>query len=317
MSKLWLAALGGAIVLALGVAACGEDAVPLSGSIRIDGAESVAPLTKAIAKRFMHEHPGVRIAVGSSDGDAGFERLCRGETDAADAAEPIDGSARAACKRAGVEPAEVAVAGDAVILMVNPKDPIRCLTTRQLRQIWHRNSEVHDNWNQVDDLDPPYDGPMTAWGPGVDTETFAFFTTSITGSVRSYRDYNNSLHKEWLPVDAVARESQLLAYADYRYYAPKARAVRAIAIDSGDGCVAPSPATIAAGAYRPLSRRLFVYPSARALARPAMAEFMRYYLDNVEEVAPKVGFIAPTDEQLDASRASLDRLIAAAGAQRR
>jgi phosphate transport system substrate-binding protein len=317
VSRLRWAALGGAIVLALAFAACGDDSVPLSGSIRIDGSTTVAPLTKAIAARFVRENPGVHVAVAGSGTDDGFAALCRGAIDASDAVEPIGGPARAACERAGVAAEPIPVADDAVVLMVNPKDPIRCLTTRQLTQIWHRNSEVTSGWSQVDGLDPPFDGPMTAWGPGTDTEPFAFFNTAVNGRIGSYRDYNNTLHREGAVVEAIAHTPGLLGYADYRFYAPRARSVRAIAVDSGDGCVAPGPETIADGSFRPLSRRLFVHPSARALARPAMAAFMRFYLDRVREVAPRVGFIAPTDAQLEASRARLERSIAAARRQRR
>ena len=41
-----------------------------------------------------------------------------------------------------------------------------------------------------------------------------------------------------------------------------------------------------------------------------MQAFLRFYLDNAETVAPGVGFIPLTDEQLDASKARLDSQIA-------
>jgi phosphate transport system substrate-binding protein len=307
-----LAALGAALVLSLAFAACGEDdSAPLSGSIDIDGSPTVAPLTRAMARRFEAEHPGVRIAVGTSGADAGFAKLCRAQTDASESAAPLDVAASAACRRSRGAWGELPVAHDALVLIVAREIPVRCLTTVQLRQIWHRNSEVTGRWSQVDELDPPFDGEMTAWGPGTDTEQFAFFNESINGRRDSYRDYNNALHRLESVILGVAGTPGNLGYTEYARYRRHADEVRAIAVDSGDGCVAPTPSAIAGGRYRPLSRRLLLYPATSELRRPALAEFLRYYLDHVQEVAPQAGFVAPTDEQLDASKAELERLLSA------
>jgi phosphate transport system substrate-binding protein len=313
VGNLRLGALGCAIVLALGVAACGNDSVPLSGSIQIDGARSVAPLTEAIAKRFMAEHPDVRISVGASGVDAGFAQFCRGETDAGDAYERIGAKAAADCKRSGVEWGEIAVANDAVILMVNHQTPIRCLTTRQLAQIWHDQSEVTNYWTQIRDLQPRYDEGFQAYGPGTETETYAYFTKVVNGTEGETRDYVNVLEKEFSLPGAVANGPGVLAYGAYGVYRLHRDSVTALQVDSGEGCVAPSHASIVDGTFRPLAHRLLVYPSVEALGRPAMAAFLHYYLDNVEELAPKLGFVALDDEQLRASKAQLEQLIADAG----
>ncbi len=80
-SSKWFAVLSAAIVLAIGVAACGSSSDDtssssgggdLSGSIRIDGSSTVAPLTEAVAEQFMAENSGVRDTVGTSGTRAGF-----------------------------------------------------------------------------------------------------------------------------------------------------------------------------------------------------------------------------------------------------
>jgi phosphate transport system substrate-binding protein len=312
VSKLLFAALGSAIAFVLAVTACGSESEspPLSGSIRIDGSPTIAPLTKAIARRFVNEHPDVRIAVNTSGTDAGFAKLCRGETDANGAAARIDGRKATACRRNGVAWGEIPVANDAVVLILAPEIPVRCLTTRQLNQIWHRDSEVTDHWSQVDDLDPPFGGPLTAWGPGTDTEEFAFFNESINGRRDSYRDYNNVLHRLHLVIPGILSTPGNFGYTEYGLYRRHADEVKAVQVDSGDGCVTPTPEAIAANAYKPLSRRLFLYPSAAAATRPAMEAFLHYYLDHNEEVAPRAGFVPLTDEQLEDSTERLERFVA-------
>ena len=325
MRNLRYAALSGAIVLALGVAACGDsgsddssttsggDGASLSGTIRIDGSSTVGPLTEAMAERFMGENPDVKISVGTSGTGGGFEKFCQGETDANDASSQIDDETIAACRRGGVEWEEIAVANDALTVVVNPENPIRCLTTDQLSQIWGPDSSV-ENWSEVRGTDPSYDAELVAFGPGTDSGTFDYFTESVNGEEGAQRtDYNNVGEDDNQTVTGVGGAPGGIGYFGYSFYEENSDTVKALEIDGGDGCVAPSPETVADGTYRPLARGLFIYPSARALARPEVDAFLKFYLDNIETVAPEVGFIALTDEQLTESQANLDSLIARSG----
>ena len=59
--------------------------------------------------------------------------------------------------------------------------------------------------------------------------------------------------------------------------------------------------------YAPLSRPLFIYPSAKALKKPEVDAFLKYYLDNVNKAAESIGFVPLTDEQLTESKTNLRR----------
>jgi phosphate transport system substrate-binding protein len=99
-SSKWLAVIVAAAILVIGAAACGssdDDTTggssgggDLSGSIRIDGSSTVAPLTEAVAEEFMAENSGVRVTVGTSGTGGGFEKFCAGETDISDASREIE-----------------------------------------------------------------------------------------------------------------------------------------------------------------------------------------------------------------------------------
>ena len=97
-SSRWLAVIAAAAALTVGVAACGssdDDATgsgssDLSGTIRIDGSSTVAPLTEAIAEQFQAENSGVKITVGTSGTGGGFEKFCAGETAISDASRAIE-----------------------------------------------------------------------------------------------------------------------------------------------------------------------------------------------------------------------------------
>ena len=65
--------------------------------------------------------------------------------------------------------------------------------------------------------------------------------------------------------------------------------MKALEVDGGDGCVAPSVETAQDGTYTPLSRPLFIYPSADGRSRPRPDAFIEYYLANVNTVAESSG----------------------------
>ncbi len=196
----FLAVLAAAGVLAFGVAACGSDddgdsgsggGGDLSGNIRIDGSSTVAPLTEAMAEGFQTENPDVRVTVGTSGTGGGFEKFCVGETDANDASDAIDEEQEKMCADNGVEWEEVQVANDALSVVVNPQNPVQCLTVDQLAQVWESGSKV-SNWNQIDGLEPAFDADATLFGPGTDSGTFAYFTEAVNGEEGNQRtDYNN------------------------------------------------------------------------------------------------------------------------------
>ncbi|GFP26456.1 phosphate transport system substrate-binding protein, partial [Candidatus Hakubella thermalkaliphila] len=72
-------------------------------------------------------------------------------------------------------------------------------------------------------------------------------------------------------------------------------------IDSGQGPVLPSVQTINDGTYSPLSRPLFIYVSTKALERPEVQEFVRFYLEKAPVLVPEVGYVALPQADYDAA----------------
>ena len=309
------AVLGAVAVLAVGVAACGGSddggsSSGLSGNIRIDGSSTVAPLTEAVAEGFQSENPDVKVTVGTSGTGGGFEKFCAGETDANDASSQIDGEQKKLCKEGGVEWEEIQIANDALSVVVNPENPVKCLTVDQLSSIWENGSKL-TNWNEIEGLDPSFDADLTLFGPGTDSGTFEYFTEAVNGEEGNQRkNYNNVGEDDNQTVTGVSGAPGGMGYFGYSFLLENEGKIRGMEIDSGNGCVAPSEESVQDGSYTPLARPLFIYPSADALDDKVFDEFMRYYLDNVNEVAPSIGFIGLTEEQLTENKDKLERLIA-------
>lgn len=322
MSSKWWLVLAASGALAIGVAACGGDddsdsdggsGESVSGTIRIDGSSTVAPLTEAVAEGFQGENPDVKVTVGTSGTGGGFEKFCAGETDANDASEAIGEEEIAACEAGGVKYEELQIANDALTVVVNPENPVTCLTVEQLKSMWEPKSTI-SSWSDVQGLEPPYDESLDLYGPGSDSGTFGYFTEAINGEEDAIRnDYNDVGEDDNATVTGVAGAPGGLGYFGYSFFAENEGTLKALEIDGGGGCVAPSPETAQDGSYKPLSRPLFVYPSADALADPAFDAFMQYYLENVNSIAEQVGFIPLTDDQLSEQTTKLDGLIGEGG----
>jgi phosphate transport system substrate-binding protein len=303
----FIAAFASCGVIAAGLAACGDDnksseagssaasGEQLSGTIKIDGSSTVAPLSEAAAEMFQGEQKNVRVTVGTSGTGGGFEKFCAGETDISDASRAIEADEKAACEKKGVTYEEIQVANDGLAVVVNPQnDWAKCLTVAQVKKVWDKGSKVN-NWKQVDASFP--DEKLVLAGAGTDSGTFDYFTQAINGEEgRSRSDYA-ATEDDNVTVQTVSGAKGGMGYFGLSYAEQNADKVKVLEIDDGGGCVAPSKKTVQDGTYKPLARPLFIYPSAKALRRPEVDAFVKYYIDNEQEIAESALFVDLTDEQ--------------------
>jgi phosphate transport system substrate-binding protein len=316
-SSKWLAVVVAAMIFVVGVAACGssDDTTggsggggDLSGSVRIDGSSTVAPLTEAVAEEFMAENSGVRVTVGTSGTGGGFEKFCAGETDISDASRAIEPEEEEACKKGGVKFEELTVATDALTVMINNENPVSCLTVDQLGAIWGADSKI-SNWSEIPGLKEEFDEELVLFGPGTDSGTFDYFTEAINGEEGVTRkDYNNVGEDDNATVKGVEGAPGGMGYAGFSFYTENEDKLKALEVDNGEGCVPPSVETAQDGSYAPLSRPLFIYPSEQALQRPEVKAFIEYYLENVNSAAEALGYVPLTDEQLSAAEEGAEEI---------
>jgi phosphate transport system substrate-binding protein len=285
-------------------AAAGTGGGDLSGRIQADGSSTVGPYTTAAAEQFQSQEPNVQITVGVSGTGGGFERFCRGETDLSNASRPIKDEEATICTDAGIEPVEFQVANDALTVVVNKdNDWVDCLTTAQLKKIWAPGSKVN-SWNDVDPSFP--DESLKLFGPGTDSGTFDYFTGEINGEEGASRSDYAASEDDNTTVTGVSGEKGGLGYFGFSYFEENQDTLKALEIDGGGGCVAPSVAAAQDGSYKPLSRPLFIYVKKESLARPEVEAFLRFLLDNETSIAETSQFVPLTEEQLATAKSDLD-----------
>ncbi|HSI97353.1 MAG TPA: PstS family phosphate ABC transporter substrate-binding protein [Gaiellaceae bacterium] len=301
------------LVLAFVAASCGgsDEGGELSGTIRIDGSSTVGPLSEVAAELFQGESSGVRVTVATSGTSGGFQKFCIGETDMNDASRPIKDSEIELCDENGIGYEGIQVANDALSLVVNPRNPIDCLTVAQASQIWDQASKV-TRWGDIHGLELPSDmagQKLDLYGPGTDSGTFDFFTEAINGEEGRVRtDYNSIGEDDQAAIVAVEGDEYAMGYIPYSFVQEAGDQVKALAIDGGDGCVDATLENVQNGSYTPLGRPLFVYASDTALQKPEVLAFMKFYLDNSEQIAEAATFVPLTAEQIEQEQARVDQL---------
>ena len=280
----------------------------LSGVIEIDGSSTVAPVSQAVAEEFQNLHGKTQPIVGISGTGGGFKRFAAGETDISDASRTIKDSEKEAAAANGIEYLELKVGTDGLSVMVSPQnDFVDCLTMEQLNQIWMPGSTVQ-KWSDVNPAWPERE--IRLYGADTDSGTFDYFTEEVNGEAKVSRDDYTASADDNVLVRGIAGDRDSLGYFGYAYYIENAGQLKLLGVDNGEGCVKPSPETIAAGTYTPLSRPLSIYVNVESLQKPQVLEFVKFYMEEGAELTAEVGYIPEDDSTFEAN---LQAVIDAAG----
>lgn len=277
----------------------------LSGAVKVDGSSTVYPITEAVAEEFRKSQPNVEITVGISGTGGGFKKFCVGEIDISDASRPIKAEEAAKAKENSIEFIELPVAFDGLSVMVNPaNDWCDHLTVEELKRIWEPESKIV-NWKDVRKGFP--DVPLKLYGPGTDSGTFDYFTDAICGKEGAARSDFTPSEDDNVLVQGIAGDKGALGFFGYAYYVENQDKLKLVAIQDKDGQpVAPSEESINTGAYKPLSRPIFIYVSKTAADRPEVQEFVKFYLRNAGTLVKEVGYVPLPDKAYELALARFE-----------
>jgi len=259
-----------------------------------------------VAEEFQIANPGVQVPVAFSGTGGGFKKFCREETDLNDASRPIkaeDAEEGLACVKNGIESVELQVAIDGLSVVVNPANEfVDCLTVDELNTIFGPESPEVITWADVRPGLPA--DRIVRFIPGADSGTFDYFTEEISGDTKASTTFATQSEDDNVLVTGVSGDVNAIGYFGFAYFQENQDKVRAVAVDGGDGCVAPTPETINTNEYQPLSRPLFIYPNVgSAKERAELKAFVDFYLENTNELSAEVGYIALPDDILAAEKA--------------
>ena len=267
--------------------------------IAIDGSSTVYPITQAVAEEFHKQKPTAEISVGVSGTGGGMKKFCSGELDIANASRPIKDEELKSCEAKKIEFIELPVALDGAAIIVNKSNNfVDCLSIDELKKMWSPDAtDKVLSWRQINEKFP--DRPLKLYGPGTDSGTFDYFTNAINGKSKASRtDYTPSENDDVI-AKGVMGEPNALGYFGVAYYEQNKDDLKLVAVRSPNGqCEKPIPLeNVTKNTYKPLSRPLFIYVSAKALKeKPEVREFAQFYLENAAKLAEDAGYVGLPDQ---------------------
>jgi phosphate transport system substrate-binding protein len=292
-----------------------------SGQIVISGSSTVEPITARVAEAFGGMNPDVAISVDGPGTSDGFVLFCNGETDVSDASRAITEEELATCQGNGVEPIEIKVAIDglSVLTSVN-NDAVSCLAFTDLYALLGIESTGFAKWSDANELaaelgapNAPYpDAPLSVTALGEESGTFDSFVEIVLEDIAEERGQDPNPRPDYVAspndnviIEGISSNDTSLGWVGYAFFVENQDVVKAFAVDGGEGCVEPTPETIASNEY-PISRPLFIYVDAAKLdAKPELVEFVDYYLsdEGLAEVG-NAGYVDLTPEEVEEWRAN-------------
>ncbi len=276
-----------------------------SSPVVVNGSSTVFRISKAAQEGFAQFDDKVEVVVGNSGTGGGFTKYLQGEIDIVDASRAAKAEEEAKSKEQGIPWVRFLVGYDGITVVVNPKnDFAKELSVEQLKTLWEPDSKVK-TWK---DLDPSWpDREIKLYCPDDKSGTFEFFTEAIVGKAKSQRKDVQASPDDNILVRGVAGDPDGIGYFGFAYYKANASTLRAVPIkkDKDAPAVEPSFEAILAKTYAPLSRPLFIYVKKSAYRRPGVAAFVKYYLENVSDLATKAKYVPPTAEDLKANKETL------------
>ena len=299
----------------------------LSGEITISGSSTVEPISSIVAEDFSANNPDVQYSVdGPGTGD-GFALFCAGEIDIADASRAIKDEEAALCDEAGISYIELQVGIDGLsVITSHDNADVSCLSFADLYALLGPESQGFESWSDADaladeiasgdygEIHAPYpaDAPLEIIAPGEESGTYDSFVEFAITKLAEERgqeavtqpDYQASSDDNVI-IENIAGSPTTLGWVGFAFADQSGDSVKSLEVDGGDGCVAPTPDTIASGEY-PMSRPLFIYVNAdEAASRPELAAFVDYYLsDEGIAAVTEADYIALGSDVLEQTRAT-------------
>jgi phosphate transport system substrate-binding protein len=289
-----------------------------SVTIGIAGSSTVFPLSTAVMTQWIDEG-GPEYPIDSIGSGGGLERFCvEGASDIANSSRAIEQEEIDACVGTwGSEPIEVRVGSDALSLVISPGNYFAQELTLEEIATAFSLTEAGATWADVNPDFPAH--PIQLFSPGADSGTFDYFNEvvfeeadppPILSSIAEIVGEDDNLTVQGVSGDGCTEGDEsttcAIGYFGYAYYRENADVLQTVAVDG----VQPSAETVDDGSF-PISRPLFMYTAGEVIdAKPEVAQFMAYFLSNVNDLIGDVGYFPAPNEAL---QEAADNIRSAAG----
>lgn len=258
-----------------------------SKPIQIKGSDTMVNLGQAWAEAYMKMKPESSVAVTGGGSGTGIAALANGTCDIAQCSRPIKDKEKDQIFKATQKTVIEHVVGiDALVVAVNPKNPVTSLTFDQLSDIF--TGKV-TSWKDVGGPDKK----IVVLSREKNSGTHVYFLEHVLrhGDEKGPEEYATSalmLPSSQAIVDEVATNEDAIGYYGLGYLSAKNKAI-AVAKKAGDKAALPSMQTALDNSY-PIARSLFMYTPGEA--QGSVKSFLDFVLsDDGQRVVKKLDFI--------------------------
>jgi phosphate transport system substrate-binding protein len=279
-------------------AACGPDSSATEAAsdssatyIENKGSDTIVNLALAWAERYQAEHPEIRISVTGGGSGTGIASLINKTVDIANASRKIKDEEIAEAKANGVDPVEHIIARDAIAVIVNPENPVRQLTLRQISDIY---SGKITNWSEVGGEDRP----IVRLSRETNSGTHVYFLETVLRLGSKEDKTLFSMDTLLLPssegIIAEVRQNPNAIGYDGLGYVPKDLKMIAIAEEESGAYVLPSIPTVNDKTYA-IARDLYMYTDGEPTG--TVKEYLDWILsEEAQQIVADLGFVPVTPD---------------------
>jgi len=281
------------IIIAVGIllAACQpaqSEASPGQASVYIQnkGSDTIVNLALAWAERYQSAHTDVNISVTGGGSGTGITALISGTVDIANASRAMKKEEYAEAQKKGITPQEHVIARDAIAVIINPANPVKELTLKQISAIYQGQIK---NWKELGGENRP----IIRLSRETNSGTHIYFLEAVVRLGNSKDKALFSMDTLLLPssegIIAEVRENpNAIGYDGLGYIVPEVKVV-AVAKESGQAYVLPSVETVNDGTY-PISRDLYMY-TASTISQGGK-DYLEWILsEEAQAIVKQLGFV--------------------------
>ncbi len=259
------------ILLSLSVAASAQN----NDRVVIKGSTTVLPITQKAAEIFMKKNRGVSVVIEGSGSSNGIKAILEGSCDIANASREMKEKELETAKKNNIAVEEIVVAYDMIVPVVHPSNPVKNLTSDQLKAIYKGDIT---NWKEVGGKDlsivvisrDTSSGTFEIWNEKIMKKEDVFPRALLQAS-------NGAI------VNVVANNERAIGYIGYGYLN---NSIKGLTVND----IVPTLKNGKSGKY-PISRKLYMYVNRKNYSANTR-KFVRFLLSKEgQKAVEEAGFI--------------------------
>lgn len=254
-------------------------------SFQNTGSDTLVNLALAWAERYMALHPEVRISVTGGGSGTGIASLINGTIQIANASREMSAEEIAEAKKNGITPVKFTVALDAIAVVVNPRNPVKGLTLRQISDMYTGKLA---RWSAVNGDDRP----IVLLSRESNSGTYVYFLEQVLrlGDSKSKTLFSPETllmpSSEGISTE-VRQNVNALGYDGLGYVTADQKMI-AVARTPEGPFVLPSASTVLDTTY-PVSRPLYMYTAGAPTG--AVKRYLEWVMGEGQKLVTDLGFV--------------------------